>query len=79
MLRMLAGSVAVASTSIFLMADTGEVIPVGLEKNLTGKVDELIEEAQWGKWGRTDGEAFSEARKVGADRHGESSFLRWKF
>ena len=51
MLRMLAGNVTVPSTSIFLMADTAEVIPVSLEKNLTGKVDELIEEAQWGKWG----------------------------
>ena len=40
-----------ASTSIFLMADTAEVIPVGLEKKLTGKVDELIEEGSMGEAG----------------------------
>lgn len=48
MLRDVLCGAAAASVGIALMADAAEAIPLALEKNLAGKADDLVEEAQWG-------------------------------
>ena len=47
MLRDVLCGAAAAVVGIALMADAGAT-PLALEKNLAGKADDLVEEAQWG-------------------------------
>ena len=48
MLRHVLCGAAAATVGIGLMADAAEAVPLALEKNLAGKADDLVEEAQWG-------------------------------
>lgn len=38
---------AAATVGIALMAETGEAMPLAIEKNLAGPADDLVEQAQW--------------------------------